>query len=173
MENPPKQFFRLSPGREVRLRSAYFVACTGVLRNEAGEVVEVRCTHDPATRGGDSPDGRKVKATLHWVSARHAIPARVRLFDRLFNAEEPGARTGNVVDDINPASLREIENAWLEPSFAEVGEDEPRWPDAIRRFQLERLGYFCLDPDSTPAMPVLNRTVTLKDSWAKAVSKGP
>jgi glutaminyl-tRNA synthetase len=170
LENPPKKFFRLSPGTEVRLRYAYFVRCTAVVKDPAtDEVVELRCTYDPATRGGDSPDGRKVKATLHWVSAAHAVEAEVRLFDRLFKAEEPGKTTGNWMDDLNPASL-EVVRAKLEPSLAaaRVGE----------RYQFERMGYFCLDPGpegvaagSGEGSRVFNRTVTLKDSWAKVSGK--
>jgi len=158
-EDPPKKYFRLAPGREVRLRSAYFVTCTGFTKDPAsGEVTEVRCTYDPATRGGDAPDGRKVKATLHWVSSAHALNAEVRLYDRLFTVEEPGK-----VDDyrpvINPASLEVVAGARVEPSAATA-------PPGTR-FQFERIGYFCVDTDSTPDRPVFNRTVTLKDTWAK------
>jgi len=158
-EDPPKKFFRLAPGREVRLRCAYFITCTGVKKDPAtGEIVELRCTYDPATRGGDAPDGRKVKATLHWVSAAHAVSAEVRLYDRLFNVEEPG-RVEDYTSVLNPASLEVVADAWVEPSAAAA---------AIgTRFQFERMGYFCVDPDSTPERPVFNRTVTLKDSWAK------
>ena len=162
-EDPPKRYFRLAPGREVRLRSAYFVTCTGFTKDPAsGEVTEVRCTYDPATRGGDAPDGRKVKATLHWVSAAHALNAEVRLYDRLFTVEEPGK-----VDDyrpvINPASLEVVAGARVEPSAATA-------PPGTR-FQFERIGYFCVDTDSTPERPVFNRTVTLKDTWAKIEQK--
>ena len=162
-EDPPKKYFRLAPGREVRLRSAYFVTCTGFTKDPAsGEVTEVRCTYDPATRGGDAPDGRKVKATLHWVSAAHALNAEVRLYDRLFTVEEPGK-----VDDyrpvINPASLEVVAGARVEPSAATA-------PPGTR-FQFERIGYFCVDTDSTPERPVFNRTVTLKDTWAKIEQK--
>jgi glutaminyl-tRNA synthetase len=158
-EDPPKKFFRLAPGREVRLRCAYFITCTGVTKDPAtGEITELRCTYDPATRGGDAPDGRKVKATLHWVSAAHAIDAEVRLYDRLFNAEEPGA-SGDYRAALNPASLEVVRDCKVEPSLASTA------PGA--RFQFERLGYFCVDRDSTPSLPVFNRTVTLKDSWAK------
>jgi glutaminyl-tRNA synthetase len=162
-EDPPKKYFRLAPGREVRLRSAYFVTCTGFTKDPgSGEVTEVRCTYDPATRGGDAPDGRKVKATLHWVSAAHAFNAEVRLYDRLFTVEEPGK-----VDDyrpvINPASLEVVAGARVEPSAATA-------PPGTR-FQFERIGYFCVDTDSTPERPVFNRTVTLKDSWAKVEQK--
>src|SRR3954466_13736958 len=151
-EEPPKKFFRLAPGREVRLRCAYFITCTGVIKDPVtGEVIELRCTYDPATRGGDAPDGRKVKATLHWVSAAHAIDAEVRLYDRLFTAEEPGA-SGDYRTDLNPASLEVVRDARIEPSLrsAPVG----------ARVQFERIGYFCVDRDSTPSRPVFNRTVT-------------
>ena len=162
MENPPKQFFRLSPGREVRLRYAYFIKCVDVIKDEKGEVVELRCTYDPATRGGDSPpDGRKVKATLHWVSAAHAIDAEVRLYDKLLNRADPSEEKGGATfkDFINPDSLEVIESAKLEPSLAGA--------PAGSRYQFERLGYFCVDPDSTPDKMVFNRTVTLRDTWAK------
>ncbi|MFN0132555.1 MAG: glutamine--tRNA ligase/YqeY domain fusion protein [Phycisphaerales bacterium] len=158
MESPPKKFFRLSPGVEVRLRYAYFIRCEGVKKDAAGEVVELLCTYDPATRGGDAPDGRKVKATMHWVSAAHALPIEGRLFDRLFNAEEPGKRTGNYMDDLNPVSL-EVVRAMGEPSLAQATVGD--------RFQFERMGYFCVDRDSRPGSMVVNRTVTLKDTWAK------
>jgi len=158
-EDPPKKFFRLSPGREVRLRGAYFVTCTGVVKDPAtGEIVELRCTYDPETRGGNSPDGRRVKATLHWVSAAHALNAEVRLYDRLFNTENPGAK-GDYRADLNPKSLEVLANCLLEPSVANAA--------AGTRYQFERLGYFCVDPDSTAERLVFNRTVGLKDSWAK------
>jgi len=161
MENPPKQFFRLSPGREVRLRYAYFIKCADVIKDEKGEVVELRCTYDPATRGGDSPpDGRKVKATLHWVSAAHAMDAEVRLYDKLLNRADPSEEKGLTFKDfINPDSLEVIESAKLEPSLAGAL--------AGSRYQFERLGYFCVDPDSTPGKMVFDRTVTLRDTWAK------
>jgi glutaminyl-tRNA synthetase len=162
-EDPPKKFFRLAPGREVRLRCAYFITCTNVVKDPAtGEIVELRCTYDPATRGGDAPDGRKVKATLHWVSAEHAVDTEVRLYDRLFRVEEPGAG-GDFRADLNPSSLEVIPTARIEPSAAALA------PGA--RVQFERLGYFCVDPDSTPERPVFNRTVTLKDSWAKVEAR--
>jgi glutaminyl-tRNA synthetase len=164
MEEPPSKFFRLAPGREVRLRYAYLITAREVVRNEAGEVVEVRCTYDPATRGGDAPDGRKVKATLHWVSAVHALPAEVRLYDQLFTRPDPGAE-GNFLDDLNPHSLEVLTGCQIEPSLAEAA------PDVALQF--ERQGYFCLDPDSTPARPVFNRTVALRDSWAKIRAKDP
>jgi len=163
MEDPPKKFFRLAPGREVRLRYAYFITCREVIKDDAGEVVELRCTYDPETRGGDSPDGRKVKATLHWVSAAHAVAAEVRLYDHLFNRPDPGG-DGDFLDDLNPDSLEVIADAQLEPSIAAFGPGD--------RFQLERLGYFCVDPDSVSGKPVLNRAVTLRDTWAKVKAKG-
>jgi glutaminyl-tRNA synthetase len=160
-EDPPKKFFRLAPGREVRLRSAYFVTCSEVIKDAAGEVVELRCTYDPATRGGDSPDGRKVKATLHWVSAAHAVPVEVRLYDRLFVVEDPeNVPEGKTfLDSLNPASLEVLRDCQAEPGLAtaEVG----------ARFQFERLGYFCVDPESRPGALVFNRTVSLRDAWAK------
>jgi glutaminyl-tRNA synthetase len=159
-EDPPKKFFRLAPGREVRLRCAYFIRCVGVVKDPVtGDVTGLRCTYDPATRGGDAPDGRKVKATLHWVSAPHAVNAEVRLYDRLFRSEEPG-KTGDYHDDLNPASLEVVADAKVEPSAAAAA--------AGTMFQFERLGYFCVDADSAAGRPVFNRTVTLKDSWAKA-----
>ena len=162
-EDPPKKFFRLAPGREVRLRCAYFIKCTGVVKDPVtGAVIELRCTYDPATRGGDAPDGRKVKATLHWVSAAHAVDAEVRLYDRLFNAEEPG-KTHDYRADLNPASLEVVTTAKVEPSAAAA-------PPGTR-FQFERLGYFSVDPDTQPGTPVFNRTVTLKDSWARVEQK--
>ena len=165
MEDPPKKFFRLAPGREVRLRYAYFVTCTDVVKDDAGEVVEVHCTYDPATKGGDAPDGRKVKGTLHWVSARHAVDAEVRLYDRLFEQEDPYdvPEGEDWKSGLSPKSLEVLEGAKLEPSMAR--------PEASRTVQFERLGYFCPDPDSTPDKPVFNRTVTLKDSWAKILKK--
>jgi glutaminyl-tRNA synthetase len=162
MEDPPKKFFRLAPGREVRLRYAYFITCREVVKDAEGKVVELRCTYDPETRGGDAPDGRKVKATLHWVSATHAAPAEVRLYDHLFSRPDPGA-DGDVIGDLNPDSLEVVE-AFLEPSARELAVGEV--------VQLERLGYFCVDLDATPQRPVLNRTVTLRDSWAKVQARG-
>ena len=165
-EVPPPKYFRLSPGQEVRLRYAYFIKCTGVVKNERGEVVEVRCTYDPATRGGNNPpDGRKVKATIHWVSAEHAVDGEVRLYDTLFATPDP-SRTEEGKDftaNLNPNSLEVVKAAKLEPSLrnATVG----------ARYQFERLGYFCVDPDSKPGKPVFNRTVALKDTWAKVEKK--
>ena len=162
MEDPPKKFFRLAPGREVRLRSAYFITCTRAVKNEAGEIVELRATYDPATRGGDAPDGRRPKATLHWVSAAHAIDCEVRLYDRLFGVEDPEA-SGDFLANLNPHSLDVVTHAKLEPSV--------RGAEAMSRYQFERLGYFCVDADSSTDALVFNRTVTLKDAWAK-VAKG-
>ncbi len=161
MEDPPKKFFRLGPGREVRLRYAYFVKCEEIIKDEkTGEVVELRCTYDPATRGGNAPDGRKVKGTIHWVSAAHALPAEVRLYDRLFTVADPG-REDNWRELLNPASMEIINAACVEPGLKQAQPEE--------RFQFERLGYFCVDRrDSRPDQPVFNRTVTLKDSWVKA-----
>jgi glutaminyl-tRNA synthetase len=162
MEQPPKKFFRLALGREIRLRGAYFVTCTGVEKDASGEVIELRCSYDPATRGGDAPDGRKVKATLHWVSAPHALDAEVRLYDRLFTSETPGAG-GDYHNDLNPTSLEVRHGCKLEPSVASA------LPGS--RYQFERLGYFCVDPDSARNALVFNRTVTLKDSWAKVAQQ--
>jgi len=161
MEEPPKKFFRLAPGREVRLRYAYFVRCTEVVKDEKGEIIELRCTYDPATRGGDAPDGRKVKATLHWVSAEQALKAEVRLYDHLFTKENPEevAEGEDFTVNLNPKSLEVVAPAYVEPSL----KDAP--PGG--RYQFERLGYFCVDKDSTGDKPVFNRTVTLKDPWAK------
>jgi glutaminyl-tRNA synthetase len=159
MLDPPKKFFRLAPGREVRLRNAYLITCTDVVTDEAGNVVELRCTYDPATRGGDAPDGRKVKATLHWVSAAHAIDAEVRLYDRLFTVESPGSGDADFLTLLNPASLEVLRGARIEPSLAVAAPGT--------RVQFERLGYFCVDRDSRSGAPVFNRTVTLKDTWAK------
>jgi glutaminyl-tRNA synthetase len=161
MEDPPKKYYRLSPGREVRLRCAYFVTCTEVVKNDRGEVVELRCTYDPATRGGDAPDGRRVKATLHWVSAAHAIPVEVRLYDRLFRVADPEnvSEGKSFIDQLNPNSLEVLRESVAEPSLAaaQIGD----------RFQFERVGYFCVDADSKPGGLVLNRTVSLRDAWAR------
>jgi glutaminyl-tRNA synthetase len=161
MEDPPKKFFRLAPGREVRLRYAYFITCTDVIKDDRGEIIELRCTYDPTTRGGDAPDGRKVKATLHWVSAAHAIEAEVRLYDHLFTKEDPGdvPEGGDWRDNLNPDSRITLAGVRLEPSLAEAGPGD--------RCQFERLGYFCVDPDSSEGLPVFNRTVSLRDTWAK------
>jgi glutaminyl-tRNA synthetase len=162
MEDPPKKFFRLAPGREVRLRYAYFITCREAVKDASGEVVELRCTYDPATRGGNAPDGRKVKATLHWVSAADAVPAEVRLYDHLFGRPDPGA-DGEVLDDLNPDSLVTLTDCRLEPSLARAPLGET--------LQFERQGYFCLDPDATPEKPVFNRTVGLRDTWARIQAK--
>jgi len=163
MEDPPRKFFRLAPGREVRLRYAYFVTCTGVVKDEAtGEITELRCTYDPATRGGDAPDGRKVKATLHWVSAEHGLPAEVRLYDHLFAKEDPSeVEPGqDFLANLNPDSLVSLGDCRVEPSLAQAAPGS--------RYQFERQGYFCVDArDAAPGRLVFNRTVTLKDAWAK------
>jgi glutaminyl-tRNA synthetase len=165
-EDPPKQFYRLAPGREVRLRYAYFIKCVGVIKDEkTGEVIELRCTYDPNTRGGDAPDGRKVKATLHWVSAAHAVEAEVRLYDSLFTRENPNeTEEGQTFKDyIKTDSLTVLKSCWVEPGLreAEIG----------ARYQFERQGYFCIDHDSSSGKLVFNRTVTLKDTWAKISKK--
>jgi glutaminyl-tRNA synthetase len=164
-EIPPPKYFRLSPGREVRLRYGYFVTCTSVVKNDKGEVIEVHCTYDPASKGGNSPDGRKVKSTIHWVSAAHAVDAEVRIYENLFSKENPSdVEPGqDVLDNLNPNSLEIIADAKLEPSLANAA--------AGARYQFERLGYFCVDPDSKPGKPVFNRTVALKDAWARAEKK--
>jgi glutaminyl-tRNA synthetase len=161
-EDPPSKYFRLAPGREVRLRSAYFIKCVGVVKDGYGKIVELRCTYDPATRGGDSPDGRKVKATLHWVSAEHAVGAEVRLYDRLFTVENPGVER-DFKEELNPNSLEVLTGCRLEPSLAGV-------PPGYR-CQFERLGYFCVDSDSAPGRLVFNKTVGLRDVWAKIEGK--
>ena len=161
MEEPPKKFFRLAPGREVRLRYAYFITCTRVVKDAAGRVVELHCTYDPATRGGDAPDGRKVKATLHWVSAPHVRNAEVRLYDNLFTKEDPEdvPEGQDFTANLNPNSLEILTDCYVEPSLAGAA--------LLSRYQFERLGYFCVDPDSTAGKLVFNRTVTLKDPWAR------
>ncbi len=166
LEDPPPKFYRLAPGREVRLRYAYFIKCVEVKKNPAtGELEEVHCTYDPETKGGYAPDGRRVKATLHWVSAAHALPAEVRLYDRLFTVPEPGQATGNFLDDLNPRSLVTLTDCRVEPSLREVAPGS--------RFQFERLGYFCADArDCRPGRLVFNRTVSLKDEWEKLKQKG-
>ena len=165
-EDPPKQYFRLSPGREVRLRYAYLVTCTSVVKNDKGEVLEVHCTYDPATRGGNTPDGRKVKSTIHWVSAQHAASGEVRIYETLFNKENPGETEEgqDFTANLNPNSLEIISDAKLEPSLAN--------PAAGGRYQFERLGYFAVDPDTKPGKPVFNRTVALRDTWAKIEKRG-
>jgi glutaminyl-tRNA synthetase len=160
-EDPPRQFFRLAPGREVRLRYAYYLTCTGVVKDEhTGEVVELRCTYDPATRGGWAPDGRQVKSTIHWVSAEHALPAEVRLYDHLFLQADPGAiEEGDLAASLNPQSLETLTTCRVEPSLAGATPGS--------RYQFERQGYFCVDPDTRPGTLVFNRTVTLRDTWAR------
>ena len=160
-EVPPPKYYRLSPGREVRLRYGYFITCTNVVKNDKGEVIEVHCTYDPATRGGNAPDNRKVKATIHWVSAEHAVNAEVRLYETLFAKEDPTQveEGKDFISNLNPHSLEVVHNAKLEPSLANV--------KALDGYQFERLGYFCADRDSQPGKPVFNRTVALKDTWAK------
>lgn len=164
MEDPPGKFHRLAPGREVRLRYAYFITCTGVEKDEDGKVVALRCTYDPATRGGDAPDGRKVKGTLHWVSAAHALPVEVRLYEHLFSQPHPEDLPEGVswLDTLSPDSLEVVDPAYVEPSVAGAA--------ALSRYQFERLGYFAVDPDSEDGRLVFNRTVTLRDSWAKVQS---
>jgi glutaminyl-tRNA synthetase len=165
MENPPKKFFRLSPGTEVRLRYAYFVTCTDVIKDPEGHIVEIHCTYDPASRGGNSPDGRKVKSTLHWVSATENVKAEVRLYDRLFNDEEPdGHKDIDFKEFLNPDSLKILPECYIEPFVKNV--------KPLDHFQFERLGYFTVDPDSTPEKPVFNRTVQLKDNWQKIKQNG-
>jgi len=162
MENPPKKFFRLSPGNEVRLRYAYFIKCVGVVKNEAGEVTELRCTYDPATRGGNAPDGRKVKATMHWLPAAQSVPAEIRIYNQLFAKPNPDA--SNFAGDLNPQSLEILEDARVEPAVAKSNSSEP--------VQFERQGYFVCDPDSAPDRLVFNRTIGLRDTFAKEVGKG-
>src|SRR6266498_4558959 len=163
MEDPPSKFFRLAPGREVRLRYAYFVTCTDVVKDASGEIVELRCTYDPETRGGDAPDGRRPKATLHWLSSEHALPAEVRLYDRLFTRPDPGAE-GDPFADLNPDSETVLEECLVEPALAELPIGET--------VQFERLGYFCPDPDATPGRLVFNRTLGLRDTWARLQAQG-
>src|SRR5690606_25276499 len=163
-ETPPPKYFRLSPGVEVRLRFAYFIRCERVIKNDQGEIVELRCTYDPATRSGQNPpDGRKVKATIHWVSAPHAVSGEVRVYDRLFQTEFPDRGEGSFLDHLNPDSLKVLDDAKLEPALASVPVGEA--------VQFERLGYFCVDPDSQEQRPVFNRTVGLRDAWAKVKGK--
>jgi len=164
-EVPPPKYFRLTPGREVRLRYGYLVTCTSLVKDDKGEVIEVHCTYDPATRGGNTPDGRKVKATIHWVSAAHAVDAEVRIYENLFLKENPSdvEEGQDVLDNLNPNSLEIIPDAKVEPSLANAA--------AGTRYQFERLGYFCVDPDAKPGNPVFNRTVALKDAWARVEKK--
>jgi glutaminyl-tRNA synthetase len=163
-EEAPKKYFRMMPGQEVRLRSAYIVKCEGLVKNSEGQIVEVRCTYDPQTRGGSTPDGRKVKGTIHWVSAEQALDAEVRLFDPLFSVPNPGAER-DFREDLNPDSLEVLTACKVEPGLA----DAP----IGARFQFERVGYFCVDRDRTPGCLVFNRTVALRDSWAKIEKRQP
>ena len=163
MEDPPKKYFRLAPGREVRLRYAYFITCTKVIKNDLGEVTELRCVYDPATKGGNAPDGRKVKSTLHWVSAQHAIESEVRLYENLFSIREP-SKESNILEHLNPNSLEIIGHCKIEPELA-----ASKLGEAV---QFERLGYFCVDNDTCEALPVFNRTIPLRDTWAKVQNKG-
>jgi len=164
-EVPPPKYYRLSPGKEVRLRNGYFITARSVVKDAAGNVAEVHCTYDPASRGGNSPDGRKVKSTIHWVSTAHAISAEIRIYDKLFTKADPGdfAEGGSVLDNLNPNSLEILTDAKLEPSLANAKQED--------RFQFERVGYFTVDPDSVPGKLVFNRTLPLKDSWAKIEKK--
>jgi glutaminyl-tRNA synthetase len=160
MEDPPKKFFRLAPGREVRLRYAYFIKCVGVTKNDKGEIIELRCTYDPETRGGNAPDDRKVKATLHWVSADHAVDAEVHLYDRLFTIENPLAnKEEEFTAFLNPHSIEILKSCKIEPSLSGAVVE--------KRYQFERLGYFCLDKDATKEHLIFNRAVSLRDQWAK------
>ena len=164
MEDPPRKFFRLAPGREVRLRYAYFITCSDVIKDDKGEIIELRCTYDAATRGGAAPDGRRVKATLHWVSAQHAVEAEARLYENLFTAEDPQADSErDFTEFINPDSLRVVNPIYIEPSVRNAAAGD--------RFQFERLAYFAVDEDSSADRLVFNRTVTLRDQWAKAQKK--
>jgi glutaminyl-tRNA synthetase len=164
MENPPKKYYRLAPGREVRLRYGYFVKCVNVVKDHnTGEVVEVHCTFDPETRSGFAPDGRKVDATIHWVSAVHSLPAEVRLYDRLFTVPNPLREGTDFIEFLNPKSVEILMNCRMEPSLKETVPGD--------KFQFERLGYFCTDPDSSADTIVFNRTVTLRDTWAKIAEK--
>jgi len=173
MIDPPKKFFRLGLGREVRLRCGYWVKCHDYKADSDGNITEVHCTYDPLTKGGNNPPAdeegkvRKVKGTIHWVNVNDAVDAQVRLFDRLYMAQRPGKKTGDHLDDLNPDSLKIITNAKIEPGLVERSNDEPEWPDGIRRFQFERTGYFCVDSESTATKIVFNRTASLRDSWAK------
>ena len=165
MEEPPKKFFRLAPGREIRLRYAYYITCVDVVKDkDTGEIIELHCTYDPQTKGGSSPDGRKVKSTLHWVSAKHALNAEVRLYDRLFFDEDPaGKKDVDFKDFLNQNSLERLNNCKVEPCLKDAKNGTS--------FQFERLGYFCVDIDSTPDNLLFNRTVALRDSWAKLKKK--
>lgn len=163
MEDPPKKFYRLAPGREVRLRWGYFITCTDVIKDDDGNIVELRCTYDPETKGGQAPDGRRVKATLHWVSAEHAVKTEARLYETLFTVEDPDGEDGDFTDYLNPESLTVVDPVYIEPYIKEANVGD--------RFQFERLAYFVVDPDSTEDKLVFNRTVTLRDQWAKQQNK--
>jgi glutaminyl-tRNA synthetase len=164
MEDPPKKWFRLAPGREVRLKHAYYVTCQRVVKDEkTGEALELHCTHDPASRGGWAPDGRRVKGTLHWVSAEHALPAEVRQYDRLFSVPDPLAQGDNFASYVNPHSLETLTGCRVEPSLADA------MPGS--RYQFLRAGYFCVDPDSRPGALLFNLTASLRDTWAKIQEK--
>jgi glutaminyl-tRNA synthetase len=158
MEEPVKGYFRLAPGKEVRLRYGYFITCTGVDKDENGNIVAIHATYDPETRGGNAPDGRKVKGTIHWVSAKHALPCEVRIYDRLFTVEEPGTGGADYLTQLNPDSLKVVQGV-MEPELGKI--------EAGTTVQFERQGYFCKDKDSSAEKAVFNRTVALKDSWAK------
>lgn len=162
MEDPPKKFFRLGPGREVRLRAAYLVTCTDFIKDDSGQIIEIHCTHDPASKGGNSPDGRKVKGTLHWVSAANAVPVEVRLYEQLFSDPNPG-KDGDVIKHLNPESLTIVQEAWAEPAIEQI--------EVGQAIQFERNGYFAKDADSTDDKPVFNRAVGLRDSWGKIAAK--
>jgi glutaminyl-tRNA synthetase len=164
MEDPPKKFYRLSPGREVRLRAAYFITCTEVVKGDDGSVVELHCTYDPDTRGGEAPDGRRPKATLHWLSAAEALPAEVRLYDHLFTDVHPGSEGRDIFDDVNPDSETVLTGCLVESSLRDLPAGET--------VQFERLGYFCPDTDSSADALVFNRTLGLRDTWAKLQAQG-
>ena len=165
-EAPPKGYYRLFPGNEVRLRYAYLIRCREAVKNEKGEIVELRCTYDPATKGGDAPDGRKVKSTIHWVCAEHAVAAEARLYEHLLLKPDPDdvPEGEDFISLLNPKSLERVDPCWVEPALKDAGPGS--------RWQFERVGYFCADPDSKPGKPVFNRTVTLRDSWAKIEKSG-
>jgi len=166
MENPPKKYFRLQPGGEVRLRRAYIIRCESVVKGPDGDIVEVHCSYDPATRSGSGSEQRKVKGTIHWVSARHAVPAQVRLYQPLFTADQPDqVKDQDWRELINPQSLEVLENSWVEPALGQLATGD--------RCQFERQGFFIKDPDSTPERPVFVRIVSLKDSWAKMMKQQP
>ncbi len=164
MEDPPTKFFRLSPGREVRLRAAYFITCNSVVKDVDGNVVELHCTYDPDTRGGESPDGRRPKATLHWLSAPHAVPAEVRLYDHLFIDPHPGSEGRDILEEVNTESETVLTGCFVEASLGDL--------PLLETVQFERLGYFCLDTDSSPDALIFNRTLGLRDTWARLQAQG-